>query len=229
MSVNDGPLADTSDMPLVHEAFRRGLGEAREQLSFIDDGDRERAAHYADYMRDLLWLLHAHHEGEDELLYPKLVERVPEARDLFERMDEQHSAVESSLEAAVAAAVTYGNSASVADATALADACEALLTLLETHLTEEEVEVLPIAARNVTPEEWGELPGHAMMNYSGDRIWLPFGLATEAFPPEVMTVILSGPTPIGPMWNGGGGDAFAGEMRLIRDASAWGSRSGDPS
>lgn len=229
MSVNDAPLADTSDMPLVHEAFRRGLGEAREQLSFIDDGDRERAAHFANYMRDLLWLLHAHHEGEDELLYPKLVERVPESSDLFTRMDEQHTAVSSSLAAAAAAAATYGDSGSAADATALADACEALLTLLETHLTEEEVEVLPIAAGCVTQEEWGELPGHAMMSYSGDRIWLPFGLATEAFPPELMEVVLSAPTPIGAMWNGGGSAAFSGEMQLIRDASAWGSRAGDAS
>jgi hypothetical protein len=211
-------------MPLVHEAFRRGLGEARSQLSFIDDGDKARAAHFADYISELLWLLHAHHEGEDELLYPLLVERVPESRELFARMDSQHSAVESNLRSATEAANAYRDSGSQTDAAALADACEALLALLTQHLNEEEAEILPIAARSIRPEEWGQLPGHALMAYGGERIWLPFGLATEAFPPPVMDAILSGPSPIGPMWNGGGAAAFANEMRLIRDKSAWATR-----
>jgi hemerythrin-like domain-containing protein len=221
----DGPeLTDVSDMPLVHEAFRRGLGEARAQLSFIDDGDKARAAHFADYISELLWLLHAHHEGEDELLYPLLVERVPEAGELFARMDSQHSAVESSLSAATDAANTYRDSGTTADAAALAEACESLLTLLTQHLNEEEKDVLPIAARSIRPEEWGQLPGHVMMAYGGERIWLPFGLATEAFPAPLMDVILSGPSPIGTMWRGGGSTAFDNEMRLIRDKSAWADR-----
>jgi hypothetical protein len=224
MSVDEPELTNVGDMALVHQAFRRGFGEARGQLSFIDDGDQGRAAHFADYIGELLWFLHAHHEGEDALLYPRLVERVPEAHELFARMDEQHSAVESKLRAAEEATDAYRASATAADAAALAGACEELMALLETHLTEEEVEVLPIAARSITPEEWGELPGHALMAYTGDRIWLPFGLATEAFPPPVMDEILSGPSPIGPMWKGGGSEAFANEMRLIREESAWASR-----
>jgi hemerythrin-like domain-containing protein len=221
VSVDDTELTDVSDMPLMHQGFRRGLGEARTQLSFIEDGDMARAAHFADYISELLWLLHAHHDGEDELLYPLLVERVPDQADLFARMDAQHSSVESSVGSATAAAATYRDSGSATDARALADACEALLALLEPHLTEEEEEVLPLAARCVTPGEWGQLPGHALMAYRGDRIWLPFGLATEAFPPPVLDAILSGPSPIGPMWRGGGSAAFAQEMRLIRDKDAW--------
>ena len=77
MAVDDSQLTDVGDMAYVHQAFRRGLGEARSQLSFINDGDIPRAAHFADYISELLWLLHAHHAGEDELLYPLLVERVP--------------------------------------------------------------------------------------------------------------------------------------------------------
>lgn len=224
MSIDDTQLTDVSDMPLVHQAFHRGLGEARSQLLFIDDGDTARAAHFADYISELLWLLHGHHAGEDELLYPLLVERVPNEAELFARMDAQHSSVESNLRAATTAAATYRDSGSATDAAVLADACEALLALLQTHLTEEEDEVLPIAARAITPEEWGQLPGHTLMAYGGDRIWLPFGLATEAFPQPAIDTILSGPSPIGPMWRGGGSAAFAQEMRLIRDDTAWTNR-----
>ena len=224
MAVDDTQLTDVGDMAYVHQAFRRGLGEARSQLSFINDGDIPRAAHFADYISELLWLLHAHHAGEDELLYPLLVERVPAEAELFARMDAQHSSVESSLHTAEAAAATYRHSGLSADAAALADACEVLLTLLDTHLTEEEVEVLPVAARSITPEEWGQLSGHALMAYRGDRIWLPFGLATEAFPRPMLDAILSRSSPIGPMWHGGGNAAFAQEMRLIRDQAAWSNR-----
>jgi hypothetical protein len=224
MSIDDAPMTDTSDMPLVHEAFRRGLGEARSQLGFIDDGDIERSAHFAAYVTDLLWLLHAHHDGEDVLMYPLLVERAPEQSALFARMDEQHQSVESGLTSATQAAARYGASGSTADAAALADACESLLAQLETHLGEEETEVMPIASRVVTQDEYSRLPGHAMMAYQGDRIWLPFGLATEAFPPPMLDKILSAPTPIGPMWLGGGRDAFAAEMRLIREPDAWATR-----
>jgi hypothetical protein len=224
VSVDEVPLTDVSDMPLVHDAFRRGFGEARSQLAFIDEGDTERAAFYADYMTELLWLLHSHHSGEDELLYPLLVERVPDEAALLTRMDEQHASVESVLDAANAAAAAYRASASSADAAALADACESLLAQLATHLREEEAEVLPIAAHHITQEEWDRLPGHAMMSYTGDRIWLPFGLATEAFPQPALDHILDGPSPIGGLWRGGGGAAFAEHMRLIRDESAWASR-----
>jgi hemerythrin-like domain-containing protein len=217
-------MTDTSDMPLVHEAFRRGLGQARGQLGFIDDGDTERAAHFTAYVSDLLWLLHAHHDGEDVLLYPLLAQRIPDKAALFARMDEQHQSVESGLEAATQAAAVYGASGASADSAALADSCEALLTQLETHLREEEDDVMPLVSRVVSQEEYGRLSGHALMAYEGDRIWLPFGLATEAFPPPLIDRILSAPTPIGPMWLGGGRDAFAAEMRLIREPDAWANR-----
>jgi len=224
MPIDDEPLTDTSDMPLLHDAFRRGFGEARAQIGFIEDGDQQRAAHYSDYLTELLWLLDAHHTGEDELLYPLLVERAPQETELWARMEEQHSSLESDLEAANEAAATYAKSGTAVDASALAHACETLLARLEVHLRQEEAEVLPIAARTITPEEWGQLPGHALGSYQGERIWLPFGLATEHFPPPMLDGIISGPTPIGPMWLGGGKAAFAEEMSLIRVESAWANR-----
>ncbi len=35
--------------------------------------------------------------------------------------------------------------------------------------------VLPIATKWMTPEEWGQLSGHAMMSFRGDKPWLPLG------------------------------------------------------
>ena len=79
-------------------------------------------------------------------------------RQLFSRMDAQHVAVTSSLEAAQHAAKRFGETGSAADGRALAEACESLLETLDVHLSQEEDEVLPIAARVVSPAEWGALP-----------------------------------------------------------------------
>ena len=221
MTADIAHLTDVRDMYYVHDGFRRGLGDAPGQLASVSDGDTERALRLADYLGELLWLLHVHHASEDELLYPLLAERAPEHRELLSRMDAQHVAVASSLEAARHAAKRFGASESVADGRALAAACESLLETLSPHLSEEEEEVLPIAARVISPPEWGALPAHALSQYSGTRLWLPFGLAIEAMPADLLEEMRTHlPPPISEMWFGGGSDAFAAEMAVIRGGAA---------
>jgi hypothetical protein len=58
-----------------------------------------------------------------------------------------------------------------------------------------------------------------MMSYRGSRLWMPFGLATEAMPEDLRTVIQSRlPPPVASMWFGGGAESFSLEMDLIRGA-----------
>ncbi|HXZ82795.1 MAG TPA: hemerythrin domain-containing protein [Acidimicrobiales bacterium] len=221
MTADQADLTDVRDMYSVHEGFRRGLRDAPGQVASVRDGETERALRFADYLGELLWLLHVHHSSEDELLYPLLVERAPEHRELFSRMDAQHLAITPSLEAAQYAAKRFGITGSVADGRALADACESLLETLDVHLSQEEEEVLPIAARVISPAEWGALPAHALSQYSGTRVWLPFGLATEAMPADLLEEMRSQlPPPVSAMWFGGGSDAFAAEMALVRGGTA---------
>lgn len=210
-------LTDTRDMKWVHDAFRRAFGDAPGQIASVEDGDTERAQSFASYLGEVLWLLHAHHEGEDELLYPLLEERVPESKDLFSRMEAQHAAVTLKIEAAQEAAERFGKSGSTKDGEALASACRSLLDEVARHLTEEEEEVVPIASRTVTPEEWGALPAHAFSLYSGSRPWLPLGIATEMFPDDVRAQVFTHlPAPVSEMWFGFGADAFTKEMATIR-------------
>ena len=67
MTTENANLTDVRDMYSVHEAFRRGLRDAPGQLAAAHDGDTERASRLADYLGELLWLLHVHHGSEDEL------------------------------------------------------------------------------------------------------------------------------------------------------------------
>lgn len=205
-------LTDTRDMKWVHDAFRRAFGDAPGQIESIADGDTRRAQSFAGYLGEVLWLLSAHHAGEDELLYPLLAERVPEAEDLFSRMEAQHAAVTVELEAAQEAAGRFGRSGSSEDGRALASACRSLLDTVAGHLTEEEEEVVPIASRTVTPEEWGALPAHAFSLYSGSRPWFPLGVATEMFPDDVRAQVFT--------YYGFDSDAFTNEIAAIRGTGA---------
>ena len=165
---------DTRDMVGIHNTFRRALGDAPGQIGAVREGDRDRAQQLGDYLSEILWLLEVHHAGEDELLYPLLEQRAPEHLELFRQMGAQHATVHTSLEAAKTAAKQFGASGSVADGQAAAVACQALLAATEGHLREEEEMVLPIAARVISPPEWGAMPPHALSQYRGDRILATF-------------------------------------------------------
>jgi hemerythrin-like domain-containing protein len=219
---DDAPVQiDTRDMVALHATFGRALSDAGGQIASVSDGDTERARRLADYLGEVLWLLHAHHDGEDQLLYPLLAERVPDSQETFSRMDAQHVAVSSSIDTAGQAAAQFGSSAGLIDGQTAAGACAALLAVMTEHVTDEEEAVLPIAARVISPPEWGALPAHALLRYTGDRVWLPFGLAFEGMPGDIQESMLERlPPPVSAMWLGGGSDAFANEMAIIRGGTA---------
>jgi len=204
-------------MYAVHDALRHALRDAPGQLGTVNEADKDRASRLADYLGEVLWLLHAHHAGEDELLYPLLEQRAPEHNELFARMAAQHASVSESQETASTSLERFGLSASLDDRRAAADACASLLAVVDEHLTNEENDVLPIAAHVLSAPEWGALPGHALSHYQGERLWLPFGLVLEAMPEEMRNNLLAHlPPPVLGMWTAGGSDAFTEEMADIR-------------
>ena len=221
MSNEGSPAMDTRDMIWVHDAFRRAFADAPGQIASVRAGDADRAQYLAGYLSEVLWFLHAHHDGEDQLLYPLLAERAPETAALFTRMEDQHQAVAGSIEDAEQAAERFGRSASTEDGEVLAAACRSLIDAASDHLTEEEAEVLPVAARNITPEEWGALPAHALSRYRGTRVWLLLGLVIEAVPDDLRAGMIGRlPPPVSEMWVGFGSDAFGNEMRSVRSGTS---------
>lgn len=212
---------DTRDMIWVHNAFRRAFTEAPGQVASVRDDDVERAQYIAGYLAEVLWFLHAHHDGEDQLLYPLLVERAPGTAPLFARMEKQHQAVAESIRKAEQAAERFGRSASATDGEELGAACSGLIDEASDHLTEEERDVMPVVSRTITPEEWGALPGHVLSQYKGTRVWLLLGLVIEAVPDDLRATMIGRlPPPVTEMWTGFGSDAFNNEMRSIRSVTA---------
>jgi hypothetical protein len=69
------PRPDTSDMLAVHQVFRNALGSAPELIGAAVDA--ERVVLVGSYYSNVLCFLEGHHEGEDLLVWPRLLERCP--------------------------------------------------------------------------------------------------------------------------------------------------------
>ena len=68
-------LCDTSDMVIVHRMFRRECALLPQLVAAVPAGDVARARTVARHAREVLDMLHHHHLGEDELLWPRLSAR----------------------------------------------------------------------------------------------------------------------------------------------------------
>ena len=97
-----------------------------------------------------------HHRKESELLFPKLRARTPLARDLLDRLDEDHARGERKIrhvEHALLAFEMLGESRRAEFESAVKSYVEFYLE----HMGLEEKEILPLAERVLTEEDWQDL------------------------------------------------------------------------
>jgi hypothetical protein len=66
---------DVNEMRVIHRVFRRELTALPGLVRRVPDGDIPRAEVVAGHARFMLNALHVHHTGEDENLWPLLLER----------------------------------------------------------------------------------------------------------------------------------------------------------
>ena len=207
MASATAPRPDVSELIAVHGVFRDTLGAAGELVGGVAPGDSERLALVANYYDNILFFLEAHHDGEEEIVFPALRERCPDQQALLDRLDEEHK------EAIALMATAQGSLAAWAGGDAAArtvvDDLGALRAKLVTHLDREEAEAMPLCAENLSAEEWGSLSAHGMANFHGDKIWLILGLIRERMTEAQRAAMLEHmPPPAVEMWTGMGEQAF---------------------
>jgi hemerythrin-like domain-containing protein len=211
---------DTSDMLIPHGVFRTGFASAGSIIAGVRPGDVERTALVGSYLDNVLRFLDAHHGGEDAVVWPVLGERSPAAGELLARMQNEHAAIHELREKAGTALTAWTATASAEDGRALASALAGLAAEIDVHFGEEEAEILPLASRNMSPEEWGQLPGHAMQHFTGDKIWLVLGLVFEQMTPEQLAITLQHmPPPVVQMWDSTGRAAFEEFIASVRSGA----------
>lgn len=211
------PGIDTSDIQAVHGALRSALASVGELVGSVADGDVSRAGVVGSYYDNVLRFLNVHHLGEDELLWPRLLERAPGSVEIIEMVAGQHDTIHQMLLACLQLVARWQESASAADGVALVDALVALGAELNPHLDQEEELVVPLAAAHFTQEEWGEFPGHALRSFDGDKVWLILGLIRDKMTDQQRDDMLANmPPPVSGMWRNLGADAYAAFMDQVR-------------
>jgi hypothetical protein len=142
-------------------------------------------------------MLHHHHVGEDELLWPRLSARIPFHADLLARMDSQHQGLAVLLEHAATALDEWQDAPTVHAITPLTALLERLCTGLNEHFDEEEAVILPIVERVITPVEYQEVGRRGLVSMPLTRRLVVLGYLLEGATPQERTVFLAAiPRPV---------------------------------
>lgn len=89
--------AAAREMPIIHRIFRRQFAEVRALVQEVPTADATRVGAIADHLGFLLDGLHMHHTTEDDLIWPKLLDRAGLDAPRVERMEEQHRRIDVSV------------------------------------------------------------------------------------------------------------------------------------
>jgi hemerythrin-like domain-containing protein len=189
---------DTSVMPTVHTFFRREVRLAGGVVRRVAAGDVRRAGVVARHLDLVARALHEQHTAEDELLWPKLLDRVPaELAPIVRLMEAQHEQVDALLAQIGELRPRWAASADPADRDRLADLFDRLSVHLAEHLDAEEQRLLPIAARAVTQAEWEEMGERARVNNRRSELSLTLGMIQyEGDPAVIAQMLAEAPAPV---------------------------------
>ncbi len=190
-------LIDVRDMAIVHKTFRQAYTESAQLVRANPIPSAGRVQFLADHIDFGLGMLHHHHEAEDELLYPLLLERVPDEAESTESIDGEHAVINTSVNDAEAACAAWRADPTAESASALADALDHVNEVMTPHLDHEEQVIVPLAARTLTQAEWDEIGERARAGIPKTHLAAAFGMVTEPLTPEEATLMKSGlPAPV---------------------------------
>ena len=170
---------DVRDMAIVHRTFRSAYAESAQLVRARPTPSPGRVTFLADHIDFGLEMLHHHHASEDLLLYPLLLERVPEQAAMTEEVAQEHHLVQGALDSAVSACATWRRHPTAETGEALAASLDHLNVVLQPHLDDEEQQVVPLAAVTLTQEEWDAVGEHSSAHIPRDKRALAFGMLLE--------------------------------------------------
>ncbi|HET6876720.1 MAG TPA: hemerythrin domain-containing protein [Jatrophihabitans sp.] len=187
-----------AEMRTIHSAFRRELRLAPDLIRSVEHGDRLRANLVATHLDLLDRFLHHHHTVEDDLLWPKLLERVPaEIAPMVELMEAQHHTVAALLAQTVDLRDAWRQDADGSRAAELAGVYARLHDALVEHLDAEEQHVMPLVESCITHKEWAAIGKAAQRGTSLKDGPRTLGMLAYDGDPQVLRDMLCGvPTPV---------------------------------
>jgi hemerythrin-like domain-containing protein len=170
---------EVRDMRIVHITFRNAYDESARLVRASPTPSPGRVTFLADHIDFGVEMLHHHHESEDQLLYPTLIERVPEQASVTEEVAHEHQLVADAIDAVSTACATWRRQPSAETGAALAAALDSLNAVLQPHLDDEEQKVVPLAAVTLTQKEWDALGEHARATIPRKMLPIATGMMLE--------------------------------------------------
>jgi hemerythrin-like domain-containing protein len=208
---------DTQEMVVVHRVFRREFRLAPQIVRQVSEGDVARASVVVAHLTEMGTMLHHHHSGEDELVWPRLNERAQVSADLVARMEAQHEQVAGLMHRVDELRAQWAASASATVRDELAAVLTELSSALDAHLDEEEREVLPLIEQHLSCKEWDELGERGRAGIPKPRMLVVLGHILEDTSPEERTTFLGHmPPPARVLYRMLGQRKFDREVAVLR-------------
>ena len=211
-------MADSRDMVVIHKMFRREFSAIPGLIDDVRPGDTAQVAIVADHVEWMVTFLHTHHEGEDMLVWPRLIERCPtETEPLIFTMESQHHALAMGLDDLAAKAVEWRATSAARERDALAGAATHLIPLITEHLDLEESKVLSLIDMYLTEKEWKQVGGSGLKKMSFGQLQVAFGtILHDALPADVAIMRDTIPRPAWLMFSLLGPQPYAKHARRLR-------------
>lgn len=217
MTTTTSQRPDTHQMVVGHRVFRREFRLLPDLIGAVEDGNTARARVLAEHAKDVTTALHVHHSGEDEVLWPRLLNRVSLHSELVHRMQLQHEQIAEYLERIESLLPVWAETAGRRERDGLAMTFADASVALEEHLDAEEREILPLVAAHLTAAEWDELGKRMHASMPRDRMLKFFGMMLEDATPEERRQMTSAlPLPVRAMWTLVGRRNYQGIVRSVR-------------
>lgn len=173
------PQIEVRDMRIIHRTFRNVYDESARLVRANPTPSPRRVAFLADHIDFGLSMLHHHHESEDLLLYPVLISRVPAQAAHTEDVEHEHLQVAGAIATAERACATWRAYPTPDTGEALASSLTELNDQLQSHLDDEERDIVPLAAANLTQQEWEAIGAHSRAEIPRDKMPIAFGMILE--------------------------------------------------
>lgn len=173
---------DARGMVEIHRMYRASFGEGPVLVRGVADGNGAHADAVGDHLSMLSVSLHAHHEFEDEHLWDALEERAPACTGHVERMKEQHAVMLVHLNELDAALPAWRAEGRAADAAAVLAALDGVNRALTAHLPDEEGHIVPVMETVMTQKEVDAASVHGRQATPKGKTWAQLGAILAAQP-----------------------------------------------
>ena len=185
---------DPREMGVLHSVYRRELGLAADLIRSVRDRDTARAAVVHHHLELIESALAEHHGAEDEVIWPLLLERVPDTvAAVIRRMERQHVQLGTAMIELEVRRRDWSHGAQRSAGLELAAAYERFYRTLVEHLDEEETVVMPVAAELLSSAEWKRRAKHSTGSKKPSQIPLMFGMMQFDGDPEVIANMVPKP------------------------------------